>query len=307
LDAGPLREPAPDHVLTVVAPAPGGLDDAIVAAARAALNDLGAVVGAVQWLAPGEAVDLPFSGADAGRAEAAARRALAGRPLDLHAGAAAGRRRKLLVADMDATIVEGETLDELARRAGKLREIAAITARAMRGEMDFTQALEARVAMLEGLPEQALDDTLAGMRLMPGARALVRTMAENGAYTLLVSGGDRRFTGRAKALAGFDAERGNRFEVMDGRLTGRVGRPVVDRDAKRRALEETAREQAVPMALTLAIGDGANDLPMVEAAGLGIGYRPKPVLAAAAGARIEHADLRAALYFQGYQRDEFAG
>lgn len=302
----PSRESSTDHVLTLAAPATGGLDAAIVAAACGALNALGASVGVPLWLAPGEAADVAFSGVAPVEAEAAAGRALAGRALDVHAGPAQDRRKKLLVADMDATIVEGETLDELARRAGKEREVAAITGRAMRGEIDFARALEARVAMLAGLPERALDDTLAAIRLTPGARALVRTMAAHGAYTLLVSGGDGRFTRRVKTMAGFDAELGNRFEVVDGRLTGRVQPPIVDRDAKRRALTETAQARGIPIELTMAIGDGANDAPMVAAAGLGVGFRPKPVLAEAAGAVIRHGDLRAALYFQGYRRDEFA-
>jgi phosphoserine phosphatase len=301
-----LHNPLSDHVLTLAASAPGRLNITIVAAVCGALNSLGAKVEAPRWLAPDEAVDVAFSGVAASAAETAAGRTLSGIAVDIYAGPARDRRKRLLVADMDATIVEGETLDELAKRAGKEREVAAITGKAMRGEIDFVRALEARVAMLAGLPEQALDDALAGVRLTAGARALVHTMAANDAYTLLVSGGDSRFTGRVKAMAGFDAELGNRFEVKAGRLTGRVARPIVDRVAKRRALTDTAEARGILLAATMAIGDGANDAPMIQAAGLGIGFHPKPVLAEAARAVIRHGDLRTALYFQGYRQDEFA-
>lgn len=227
--------------------------------------------------------------------------------MDLLAQPAAGRRKTLLVADMDCTIITTETLDELAARAGRKEDTAAITERAMRGEIDFAEALKERVAMLEGLEEGALEETLAAVALSPGAETLVRTMAGNGAHTVLVSGGFGFFTERVAAMAGFDETRSNRFEIADGRLTGRVIEPILGPEAKLEALTGLSAERQIPLARTLAIGDGANDAPMIRAAGLGVAYRGKPVAREASRARIEVCGLTAALYMQGYRRDEFAG
>lgn len=301
-----MPAPASHCVLTLIAPTAGALTGAIVAPAMAALNGLGAKVGDADWLAPEEACDVPFVGVAAGAAGAALRRVLGGLPVDICIGPADRRRKWLLVADMDSTIVAAETLDELAAAAGKKREIAAITAHAMAGDIEFADALKQRVAMLKGVSEGALADTLAQVRLTPGAETLVRTMAAAGAYTVLVSGGCRYFTERIARRLGFDTERGNRFETAAGRLTGRVGEPILDKHAKRRALVETAQSRGIPIERTLAVGDGANDVPMLEAAGLGVAYRARPVLANAADARIEHGDLTAVLFMQGYRRAEFA-
>ncbi|MFI4988137.1 MAG: phosphoserine phosphatase SerB [Alphaproteobacteria bacterium] len=295
------------HTLTLVAGAQaGGLDHSTLAAARSALAAAGARVGEPQWLAPGLAADLPFEGLGGRHAEAAARQALVPLPLDLLAQPSLGRRKRLLMADMDSTIVGIETLDELADFAGVKDRIAAITERSMRGEIDFEAALVERVAMLEGLPEEALEGTWQRVFLVPGAATLVRTMGKAGAYTALVSGGFRFFSRRVRALVGFDYDEANELEIADGRLTGRVVPPVVNRDGKRAALERLSRKLGIPLDATLAVGDGANDMRMIEAAGLGVAYRGKPTLAAAARARVDHGDLTALLYFQGYRREEFA-
>ena len=295
-----------ETVLTLIGPA-GSLNGTIVDSARAALGGLGVEAGEPDWLSPGEACDIPYSGADPQAAETAVREALSGAAVDLLAQPAAGRRKSLLVADMDCTIITTETLDELAARAGHKEDTVAITERAMRGEIDFAEALKERVAMLVGLEEGALEETLAEVSLTPGAETLVRTMAGNGAHTVLVSGGFGFVTERVAAMAGFDETRSNRFEIADGRLTGRVIEPILGPEAKLESLTGLSAERKIPLARTLAIGDGANDAPMIRAAGLGVAYRGKPIAREAARARIEACGLTAALYMQGYRRDEFTG
>ena len=206
---------------------------------------------------------------------------------------------------MDSTIVTSETLDELAAHAGLKDQVAAITERAMRGEIDFKGALRERVAMLTGLPEDALAQTLAGIELTPGARTLVRTMRAAGAYTALVSGGFGYFTSRVAAMCGFDEDRANSLLIEDGALTGKVGEPILDRESKLATLEELAVSKNVPLSATMATGDGANDLPMIQAAGLGVAFRAKPAVEEAAPAAIRHGDLTALLYLQGYRRPQF--
>ncbi|MDA0306532.1 MAG: phosphoserine phosphatase SerB [Proteobacteria bacterium] len=293
------------NVLTLIAAA-GALSDTHVAAAAEALNRLGAETNSPDWLSDAEACDVAFQGLAAKDAEKAVQGALKDAPVDLCCGPVAVRRKKILVADMDSTIITSETLDELAGRAGRKAETAVITERAMRGEIEFQDALRQRVAMLAGLEETALAETLAGIRLSDGAATLVRTMAQNGAHTVLVSGGFRDFTGPVAAMAGFAGELSNRFEIADGRLTGRVLEPIQDSHAKLQTLTGLADEKGIPLSATLAIGDGANDVPMIEAAGLGIAYKGKPVARAAADAAINHTDLRAALFMQGYRRGEFS-
>jgi phosphoserine phosphatase len=227
-------------------------------------------------------------------------------PVDFCVQSSEGRRKRLLVADMDSTIINVECLDELADFAGLKAEISAITERAMRGELAFEGALRERVGMLKGLAvtalQQAYDERV---RLNPGARTLVRTMAANGARCSLVSGGFSFFTGRVAQAAGFHSDRANTLLIADEKLTGHVGEPILGKEAKLEALEEDAAVIGVPLAAALAVGDGANDLAMIEAAGLGIAYRAKPVVAARADAKVDHADLTALLYFQGYTQDEF--
>lgn len=216
------------------------------------------------------------------------------------------RRKRLLVADMDSTIIGCECIDELADFAGKKAEIAAITERAMAGELDFEGALTARVAMLAGLPLSALaacfDDRV---RLNPGAEVLVRTMASHGARCVLASGGFRFFTERVAQLAGFHSDHANQLDDDRAVLTGTVTPPIFGRAGKLAVLEAEAQALGLTAADALAIGDGANDLAMIEAAGLGIAYRAKPVVAAAARASIHRTSLETALFYQGYRRAEF--
>jgi phosphoserine phosphatase len=292
------------HILTLIA-APGGLDPSLLARARAALAGIGATPGAPDWLAEGEAVDLPFDDAPAELAAAAARTALGEAPVDAIALPAEGRRKRLLVADMDSTIVTSETLDELAAYAGLKDRIAAITRRSMNGELDFAQALHERVGLLRGLEVAALEATWAQTEMMPGAAALVATMRAHGAVCCLASGGFTFFTGRVAERLGFDHHVSNTLLIENGKLSGKVAEPVFDRNAKLATLTRLATENALPMAATLAVGDGANDLDMIGAAGLGIAYHAKPIVAAAARARVDHNDLLALLFAQGYRRAEF--
>ncbi len=257
----------------------------------------------------------PGPGAEDWIVEGASRRALreaallavAGLPIDVCVQPAEGRRKRLLLADMDSTIIGCECLDELADFAGRKAEVSAITERAMRGEIGFEGALRERVAMLAGLELAALQRCYeTRVRLNPGARVLVSTMAAHGARCVLVSGGFKSFTGPVAAAAGFHADFANTL-LDDGQtLTGRVGEPILGREAKLSALHSEAALLGVSLADTLAVGDGANDLDMIRAAGLGVAYRAKPVVAAEADARLDHADLTALLYFQGYDAVAFA-
>jgi len=291
------------HILTLVA-APGALDPALVARIRAALDALGAAPGTPDPLADREAVDIPFTGSP-DQAVAAACAALAGAPVDAIATPAEGRRKRLLIADMDSTVVTSETLDEIAAHAGLKDRIAEITRRSMNGELDFRQALIARIAMLEGLDAAALDATWAKTRMMPGAAELVGTMRAHGAVTCLASGGFTFFTGRVAEALGFHHHVSNTLLVEDGKLTGRVAEPIFDRNAKLTTLTRLAADNAIPLSATLAVGDGANDLDMIRAAGLGVAFRAKPIVAAAASAQVNHTNLTALLYAQGYRRTEF--
>ena len=292
-------------VVTLIAP-PATLDADAVQAVRSALQGLGAEAAKPDWLAPGAACDLAFEGLAPEQAEAAARQALGGMPVDVIAQLLAGRRKRLLIADMESTIIQQEMLDELGDYVGLKDHIAGITARAMNGEIDFKGAVHERVALLKGLPERVLDEVWARAELMPGARELVATMHANGAVCVLVSGGFRCFTKRVREWVGFDEDRGNALEVVDGRLTGRALEPILDKTSKLDSLMEFAGTHRVPVAETMAVGDGANDLPMLLAAGLGVAYHAKPVVAAAAGTAIAHGDLTALLYLQGYRASEFA-
>jgi phosphoserine phosphatase len=294
------------QVLTLIG-APGALTSAHLAMARDALSALGAQCGGADWLAEGEAADLPFGDLAREQALAAARAALGETPLDLIAQKIEGRRKRLLIADMDSTIVTSETLDELAAFAGLKERIAAITARAMNGELDFRSALRERVAMLRGLSVTALEETWRGTELMPGARALVATMREAGATCVLVSGGFTFFTGRVAAAVGFHEHRSNTLLIEGEALAGAVAEPILDKDAKLASLKEFAARQGLSLAETCAVGDGANDLPMLLAAGLGVAFRAKPSVAVAALHRVEHGDLRALLFAQGYRASEMLG
>ncbi|MBN8873008.1 MAG: phosphoserine phosphatase SerB [Rhodospirillales bacterium] len=289
-----------DHVLTLIADRRAlTLTPAQVARVRDAVQG-----GPPLVLSPGEAADIPLATPPD---LAQVRAALDGAPVDAIASPVAGRRKGLLVADMDSTIVTAETLDELATFAGLGEKIAAITARAMNGELDFKAALRERVAMLTGLDVEALERTWAGVQLTQGARELVATMRAHGAMTALVSGGFTFFTSRVAAAVGFDLHRSNVLLEADGRLAGRVQGPILDRDANLATLRELATARGLAMQATLGVGDGANDLDMIQAAGLGVAYHAKPIVAAAARARVDHADLRALLFAQGYRAEEFVG
>jgi len=219
---------------------------------------------------------------------------------------AGAMRRRLLVADMDSTMITVECIDELADYAGRRAEVAAVTERAMRGELAFEEALDARVALLRDLDEAVIDRCHEErVRVTPGAKALVRTMRAQGAYCLLVSGGFGRFADRVASDIGFDAAVANRLDIVEGRLAGTVARPVLGARGKLEALREAAAMRGIPLSDTLAVGDGANDVPMLAAAGLGVAYHAKPAAAAAADARIEANDLTALLFAQGYSRKEW--
>lgn len=237
---------------------------------------------------------------------AAAEAAVAQWPLDVCAQPWNGRKKRLLIADMDSTIIGCECIDELADFAGVKDQVSLITERAMRGELDFEAALRERVAMLKGLPladlQRAYDERV---KLNPGARTLVRTMTANGAKAFLVSGGFTFFTSRVAAAAGFDANRANTLDEDGAALAGTVGQPILGREAKLAALRDESATLGLDLAQTLAVGDGANDLAMIEAAGLGVAYRAKPIVSAQADAKVDHADLTALLYFQGYAAGEF--
>lgn len=258
--------------------------------------------GAPAWLSPGEAAEIPCMNPPD---FALVRAALDNAPVDVMCVRDRGRRKAVLVADMDSTIVTSETLDELAAEAGIGERVAAITARSMAGELDFADALRERVALLEGLDVAALERTWRRTAIMPGARALVTTMRAHGAVTALVSGGFTWFTSRVAAEVGFDTHRANELLDDGSRLIGRVAEPVLDRDAKRAALHELAATRGVKLSATLAVGDGANDLAMIADAGLGVAYHAKPILAEAAAVRVEHGDLRALLFAQGYPAASF--
>ncbi|AQR72481.1 phosphoserine phosphatase SerB [Sphingomonas sp. LM7] len=219
---------------------------------------------------------------------------------------AEGREKKLLVADMDSTMITVECIDELADYAGIKAQIAEVTERAMRGELDFGAALDARVALLKDLEESAIDRCLAErVKLMPGAKTLVRTMKARGATTILVSGGFTRFAEPVGAEIGFDRVIANVLEIGQARLTGTVTKPIVDSATKETTLLGALAELGLPAEASMAVGDGANDLAMIRQAGLGVAYHAKPIVAAAAGARIDHGDLTALLYAQGIARSEW--
>ena len=295
-----------DTILTlIVNPDEPSLSSNTIAAVRAALADLGAETTGADWLAPGIACDIGFSGLHADQAMAAARIKLSGAPIDVVAGGAKQRRKKILVADMESTIIEQEMLDEIGAATGQAEAIAAITKAAMNGEMDFAEAFRARIGLLKGVKLALLDELAARITAMPGAATLVATMKAHGGHTALISGGFDLYTARVAEWLGFDEHQGNRLEVQDGLLTGAPIEPVQGRNAKLTALIRIAAAAKLPLSATLAVGDGANDLDMLGAAGVGIAYHPKPIVAAAAPLRLHYADLTGVLYAQGYRREEF--
>jgi len=291
----------PRHTVVVTLIAGPGAEPAPSDAAAALTATLGVTL---DWLAPGRACDLVLDGHEPEAAEAAARQAIAAAPIDVLVQPAAGRRKRIFVADLESTIIENEMLDELADFIGLREHVAEITRRAMNGELDFAAALSERVALLKGLPEGVLGEAATRIRLMPGARTLLATLRRAGVMTALVSGGFTVFAEPIAAELGFDRLVANRLEMVEARIAGTVAAPIVTRDTKRDTLLALAGEHGVPLSATLAVGDGANDLPMLEAAGLGIAFRAKPAVAAAARWRVDYADLTALLYAQGYRAQE---
>ena len=296
---------------TLIGPTKGALTGTHVDAARGALGSLGAETQSADWLAAEEAADLLFDDLDPDQADAAIRQALSEAPIDCVTQPLVGRRKRLLVADMESTLIHQEMLDELADLKGLRPAIAAITARAMNGEIDFVSALKERVMLLKGLTETEIDQIAARITLMPGAKALVTTMRRHGAQTLLVSGGFTIFAEKVGTVLGIDRIFANTLELHgaagERRLTGSVLPPIRDKDDKLARLVEQAGRNHIPLAETLAVGDGANDVPMLLAAGLGVAFHAKPTVRAQVRARIDHCGLGALLYAQGYRAEEFAG
>jgi len=287
------------HVLNVVSKSAGTL-----------AGDVDQWLGALRapapliWLSEDYAFEVPIAG-EPDAALAAARRRAAGLAADINVVPAEKRKKKLLISDMESTIISCECLDELADYAGIKPQIAAITERAMRGEIEFAGALRERVGLLRGLPLETLEKVWREkVRLIPGAKELVATMRAYGARTLLVSGGFTFFSSRVAKAAGFDEHQSNKLLDDGSALTGKVGEPILGREAKLQALERHLASLGLTASDVLAVGDGANDLAMIQRAGLGVAFHAKPVVAAAAGASIAHGDLKGLLYLQGYRDEE---
>jgi len=289
-------------VATIVASGSLGQGDIREAADRVAATGA-KLLGTVE-LDPGKAADIRFEGDP--KAVRAALQDLPG-AIDVVVQAEASREKKLLVADMDSTMITIECIDELADYAGIKAQIADVTERAMRGELDFAEALRARVALLADLDEAKIDICREErVKIMPGAKALVRTIGARGGRTVLVSGGFTRFAEPVGADIGFHRVVANVLGIEGGRLTGGVGDPIVDSARKQQELEAALADHGIPVALSMAVGDGANDIPMIEAAGLGVAYHAKEKARAAADAEIRHGDLSVLLYAQGIARRDWA-
>jgi phosphoserine phosphatase len=270
--------------------------------ANDALSGCAASLGShIDWLGP-SACDITCD--DEKAAAAAARAAIGEQRIDVIVQPAVGRKKRLLVADLESTIIENEMLEELADFLGMRAHVAEITRRAMNGEIDFVGALTERVALLRGLPEAVLGEAATRIRLMPGAKELIATLRRNGVRTALVSGGFTVFAEPVAAMLGFDRVIANRLDVANGVLAGTVAPPIVTAATKRNTLIALADEARLRLDETLAVGDGANDLPMLGAAGLGIAFHAKPAVTVASRWRIDHADLTALLYAQGYRQEE---
>ena len=289
------------NILVLLAsPARPTLDDGTVRAIVEVLRSTGATVGTPDWLAPGVACDVPFEGESM-------EMGMTG--LDAVTVPAANRRKKLLVADMESTMIENEMLDELADFLGLREKIAGITARAMNGEIDFEAALTARVELLKGLPVSTLDEAARRIEYMPGSATLVATMKKHGAYCALVSGGFTYFTKMVREKLGFDFDVANTLTIQGTALAGTVGLPILGKEAKLSTLQHLCSERGLGVGDAITVGDGANDLPMLQAAGhaggLGVAFHAKPIVAAQVHMRIRNGDLTALLYLQGYRRSDF--
>ena len=288
------------HIVVLLTdPARPTLDPALVEALRNAWGG-----GDATWLAPDEAAEFPVAEVPGNRWEVWAD--LQAQGVDMVVVPAANRRKRMLLADMDSTMIQQECIDELADAAGVGDRVKQITARAMNGELDFEGALTERVGLLEGLPEDVIAEVLRDrITLMPGGPALLATMRAQGAYAALVSGGFTAFTAQIAARLGFDENRANTLLAENGTLTGEVGRPILGREAKVQALREITGRLGLSPDDVIAVGDGANDLGMLGLAGMGVALHAKPVVAAECDVRINHGDLTALLYVQGYARADF--
>ena len=264
------------------------------------------ISGDPSWLAD-DACDLVLAATSPMLAEAAARAVIGKAEIDVLVQPATNRRKRLLVADMESTIIENEMLDELADFIGRRQEVSEITRRAMNGEIDFTAALEARVSLLAGLPDHVLEEAACRIRLRAGARELIATMRSAGAVTALVSSGFMIFAKAVAVELGFDHVVANRLDLTAGRIAGTVSPPIVTGESKRESLLSLAAEHEVPLQHSMAVGDGANDLPMLAAAGIGMAFHAKPAVASSARWRLDHADLTGLLYAQGYRKEEIVG
>ena len=282
-------------------------EDRAVSASLANMASRAVGASAVRWLAEGVACDLALpDGAEAGEMTGKLNAALVSEPVDIIVQPAEGRKKKILLADMDSTMIDQECIDELADEIGVKDRVAAITARSMNGEIAFEPALRERVALLRGLDTAVVDRIIANrLTLAAGGRALVQTMRANGAWTALVSGGFDVFTSRIAAMLGFQENRANRLIEEDGRFTGTVAEPILGRAAKAEALIDIVARLGLTAADAIAVGDGANDLDMIRLAGTGVALHAKPTVAAQARVRIDHGDLTALLYLQGYRGEEF--
>jgi phosphoserine phosphatase len=258
------------------------------------------------WLAE-DACDLVLDATSPTLAEAAARTVIGDAEIDVLVQSVTDRRKRLLVADMESTIIENEMLDELADFIGLRQEVSEITRRAMNGELEFIAALEARVSLLAGLPDHVLEEAACRIRLRAGARQLIATMRSAGAVTALVSSGFMIFAEGVAIELGFDHVIANRLDLTAGRIAGTVAPPIVTGESKRATLLTLAADHVVPLHGTMAVGDGANDLPMLAAAGIGIAFHAKPAVASSARWRLDHADLTGLLYAQGYRKEEIIG
>ena len=279
------------------------LDEELVSVvlAKAGLNGL------TKWLAVGEACELEFEAEDGSAVQTLARHAVHDLPVDANVLASDNRRKQILIADMDSTIIHQECIDELGIAAGAGERIMDVTRRAMLGELDFVEALEERVAFMAGLPETAIADVIADrITFVGGGRALVETMKSNGAFCALISGGFTQFTSHVANKCGFHMHQANRLIIEGGMLTGQVAKPALGGAAKIDALNALVIEHGVATADVVSVGDGANDIGMIQLAGLGVAMHAKPAVRAAANTVIDHGDLTALLYLQGYRKSEFA-
>jgi len=269
------------------------------------------IIGDLNWLSAHEACEVRFKASEnfePRQAEDTCRNALKGLPIDIAFVPGENRKKKLLVADMDSTIIQQECIDELADVAGVADQVVGITARAMAGELDFQEALRSRLALLKDLPEQAITEVITKrLTFTPGARELVQTMKANGALTALLSGGFTHFTSYVSKYCGFDEHQANILEIKDGKLTGTAVEPIMDKNQKKRSLAQFTVMNGLTFAETMAVGDGANDLPMLQRSSMGVALHGKPTLRKNAKFRIDHGDLTALLFLQGYTRQEFIG